>query len=387
MYYFIVGAGITGSVLARSIVDHLSDAKVVLIEKRRHIGGNMYDYIDKYGIMVHKYGPHTFHTNSKSIFEFINRFSDWIPYKSSCMAMINDKLTPCPFNYQTIDDFYNMDNAKKIKNALISEFKHRRKVSIVELINSKSMLVKEFATFLFENDYKLYTAKQWDIDVNEIDVSILKRVPIRLSYNKYYFDDLYQVLPSSGYISFFEKLLDHKNIKVITNENALDSFKIDFKTNKILFEGREFQHKLIYTGPLDELMNYQFGVLPYRSLRFKWYHEDIDLKQQAPIVVYPQVKDFTRVVEYKQMPYQKCKGTTYSVEYPEAYVPNLNEAYYPILTQSNMDIYYKYKKSVRKIHNLYILGRLADYKYYNMDQAIKRALLFFRTNIFNLKKD
>ncbi|EDP7562727.1 UDP-galactopyranose mutase, partial [Campylobacter jejuni] len=332
MDYFVVGAGITGSVIARHLADKDKNNKVFIIEKRSHIGGNMFDYVDQHGIRVHKYGPHTFHTNSFKVFCYVNLFSEWIHYKSWCMAVINNKFTPCPFNYQTIDDFYSFKDSESLKKNIELMFPKKRKETIIDLLRSENYKIREYALFLFNQDYKLYTSKQWGIDAEKIDISILKRVPVKFSYDKYYFDDRFQILPKNGYEYFFKNLLEHKNIKIITNENFLNNIKINFDSNDMLLDGRKMKYKLIYTGPLDELLDYRFGSLPYRSLEFKWNYENIHLKQPAPIVVYPQAKDFTRIVEYKQMPNQNVQGTSYAIEYPTQYIPKSNEPYYPILT-------------------------------------------------------
>lgn len=368
----VIGCGLSGAVVARFLAEELNK-KVIIWERREHIGGNMYDYYDEHNILVHKYGPHTFHTDNKSLHDYICRFAEWQEYKLTCMAMINGKFTPTPFNFQTIDDYYDKAEAKDLKSRIKKVFEERSTATVLEVLNCNDEKVKGYAQFLFDNDYSLYTAKQWGVSASEIDPSVLRRVPLRFSYDVGYFDDQYQVMPVKTYTAFFENLLSHRNIEVKTGIEALNHLSI--KNNKLLIDAEERNMPIIYTGALDELFNCIYGKLPYRSLRFEWKYEDVESKQEAPVVAYPQAEGYTRITEYKKLPVQNVRGTTYAVEYPLAYDPNkVMEPYYPVLTEESQKQYAKYKRLADRIPNLIYCGRLADFKYYNMDQALERAL-------------
>ena len=374
MKALIVGCGLTGSVIARFLAEKLNK-KVVIWDRRNHIGGNMYDYYDEHGILVHKYGPHTFHTKKEYLYDYMCQFAEWKEYKLTCMAQINGKFTPTPFNFQTIDDFYDKKEADDLKKRIRNEFGNKATATVVEVLNCNDKKIQEYAQFLFDNDYSLYTAKQWGISANEVDPSILKRVPLRFSYDIGYFDDEYQVMPATTFTDFFKSLLNHKNIEIKLGIEALEHLNVDLQNNKVFIDGEYKDIPIIYTGALDELFDNCYGKLPYRSLRFEWKYEDIDSKQDAPVVAYPQAEGFTRITEYKKLPVQDVKGTTYAVEYPLSYNENVKmEPYYPVLTEKSQKIYDKYLEKASNIKNLFLAGRLADFKYYNMDQALERAL-------------
>ena len=374
MEALVIGCGLTGSVIARFLAEKLNK-KVVIWDRRNHVGGNMYDYYDEHGILVHKYGPHTFHTKKEYLYDYMCQFAEWKEYKLTCMAQINGKFTPTPFNFQTIDDFYDKKEAADLKKRIRNEFGNKATATVVEVLNCNDEKIKKYAQFLFDNDYSLYTAKQWGISANEVDPSILKRVPLRFSYDIGYFDDEYQVMPATTFTDFFKSLLNHKNIEIKLSIEALEHLNVDLQNNKVFIDGEYKDIPIIYTGALDELFDNCYGKLPYRSLRFEWKYEDIDSKQDAPVVAYPQAEGFTRITEYKKLPVQDVKGTTYAVEYPLSYNENVKmEPYYPVLTEKSQRIYSKYLEKASNIKNLFLAGRLADFKYYNMDQALERAL-------------
>ncbi len=373
----VVGCGLSGATAARCLAE--KGYKVTIYEKRDHIAGNMYDYIDAAGILVHKYGPHTFHTQKKEIYDFIHQYGEWKPYKLVCGAVINGKYTPTPFDFRTVDTFFEESKAQAIKDALENGYPDRRTATVLELLRHEDVLIREYAIFLFDNDYKLYSAKQWGVPPEEIDPEVLKRVPIRIGYEEGYFDDRYQVMPEESYVSFFRKLLDHPNIQIRMHEDVMRHLKLAVRidnTIKILIDGKEFRNPLVYTGAIDELFEWKYGELPYRSLRFEWKTENRDSFQDAPVVAYPQEKDYTRITEYKKLPKQYVRGrTTYAIEYSYSCRQRAGEEpYYPILNEKNIALYKKYFSLSQGINNLYLCGRLADYKYYNMDQALERTL-------------
>lgn len=371
----VVGCGLAGAVTARFLAEEMGK-KVLILERRNHIGGNMYDCKDPSGILVHLYGPHTFHTNKKFLFEYMQRFGEWEEYHLACGAEINGKYTPTPFNFRTIDDFFGADEADKIKGEIRKEYGIRTKATIVEMLESENDTVRKYAQFLFQNDYSLYTAKQWGILPSEIDVSVLKRVPVEFSYREGYFQDKYQFMPKVSYVEFFRKLLEHKNIEIKLGMEALDFLSVDRKKKYLLYKGIKLDKPVVYTGAIDELLGGIYGRLPYRSLRFEWKTLKQESYQPAPVVAYPQAPGYTRITEYKKLPVQHVAGiTTIAVEYPLPYQKGKEtEPYYPILTRENQNIYEKYRKETEDVKNLYLCGRLADYKYYNMDQTLESAI-------------
>lgn len=333
----------------------------------------MYDCVDEHGILVQRYGPHIFHTGNQEVIDYVQQHGEWQDFHLVCGAEIDGITTPTPFNFQTIDDFYSPEDAAELKRRIGAAFPGREFATVVEVLEHPDPMIRGYAEFLFEKDYSLYTAKQWGISPAEIDVSVLKRVPLRFSYADGYFDDPYQAMPKVSYTHFFETLLDHPNISVELEVDALDHLIVS--GNQLLFDGKPLTVPCVYTGPLDELFGFNSGPLPYRSLRFEWKHEDIDSKQAAPVVAYPQAEGFTRITEYKKLPIQDAPGTTYAVEYSLQYDPDAtNEPYYPIPTDSSQAAYDAYAEQAAQIPNLYCCGRLADFKYYNMDQALARAL-------------
>ena len=369
--FIVVGCGLSGSVIARYLAEQ--GKKVEIWERRDHIGGNMFDYVDSHGFLVQKYGPHTFHTKEKKLYDYICRFENWKPYKLCCGAVWNGKYTPTPFNFTTIDIFYPPDEAENLKNKLRESFKGRETATVVEVLENPDKDIRAYAEFLFKNDYAPYTAKQWGVNPSEIDPSVLKRVPLRFSYETGYFDDDYEVMPEKSFTKFFENLLKHQNINVKLGVEALKHFSI--KDNELYLDGEKFNKKVVYTGALDELFDFKLGRLPYRSLRFEWKYEEKESLQDSAVVAYPQEAGFTRITEYKKLPEQNLPGTSYAVEYPVPYQKEAEiEPYYPVLTDSSQKQYAEYKALADKIPNLIYCGRLADFKYYNMDQALKRAL-------------
>ncbi len=373
--YVVIGAGLSGGILARKLAEE-KNKKILIIERRDHIAGNMYDYDDRYGVKVQRYGPHVFHTKEEKAYQFLTQYCEPVPYRTRCEAVIDGISTPSPFNFKTIDQFYDKEQAGRLKELMVSYYGAREEVTVVEMLECREPDIKAYAQFLFEKDYKLYTAKQWGLSPSEIDPSVLKRVPIVLSYRDTYFSDRYEFMPKEGFVGFYKNLIHHPNITVLLGTDALEHLSVDEEKKQVLFDGN--LAGIIYTGAVDELFRYQYGVLPYRSLDFKFQSYKTENFQNAAIVAYPQEAGYTRVTEYTKMPEQKDLGwTTVAYEYPAVYDRRADmgkEPYYPVLTDESQRMYGQYRELAGKYKNLILCGRLADFKYYNMDQCVLRAL-------------
>ncbi|MDR0784846.1 MAG: UDP-galactopyranose mutase [Treponema sp.] len=369
----IVGCGFCGSVIARRQAER--GRKTLILERRKRIAGNMFDEYDDNGILVHRYGPHTFHTDDADVYAFIAQYGEWDDYVLKCAADLDGVMSPVPFNFDTIDLLYERPGATELKRRLRKRYTDRETVTIVELLECEDVLIKKYAERLFELDYRPYTAKQWGIEPKDISPEVLRRVPVRLSYVNAYFNDEYQCMPKYGYARFFENLLNHENIRVELNADALDVLKADIDDGRIFFDGKRLDVPVVYTGALDELLEYRYGRLPYRSLRFDYQTKNVDSFQDAAVTAYPKAEGYTRITEYKKLPPQDVPGvTTVVYEYPApSNAGTGGEPYYPILTEENIGVYEKYRRDAKRIPNLFACGRLADYKYYNMDAAVKRA--------------
>lgn len=367
----VIGCGLTGSVIARRLAEQ--GKQVEIWERRDHIGGNMFDCVDEHGFLVQKYGPHIFHTTKRELYEYMCRFEQWQDYKLTCGAVWGGKYTPTPFNFTTIDTFYPPEQAGRLKAKLENAFQGRETATVIEVLGHPDPEIRGYAEYLFQNDYAPYTAKQWGVPPEEIDPSVLQRVPLRFSYDEGYFDDEYQAMPVHSYTAFFENLLDHPNITVRPGIEALEHLSVS--GTSLLLDGAELSIPVVYTGALDELFGCIYGRLPYRSLRFEWKFSDTDSLQDAPVVAYPQEKGYTRITEYRKLPVQEGCGSSYAVEYPLPYREGAKmEPYYPVLTPASRKQFEKYVCLAERIPNLICCGRLADFKYYNMDQALDRAL-------------
>ena len=370
MKYYIVGSGIVGAVLAAELANKGHEVQV--LERRSHAGGNVYDYNDEYGIHVHHYGPHIFHTNDDEVYRYVSDNSELKDFNLVCGSVMDGKCVPTSFDFSSVDTFF-QEEAEEIKAHIKAEFGDRASATVLEMLESQDSYVRRFADFLYEKDYKPYTAKQWGIDPEKVDRQIFKRVPILFSYGSKYFSDKYQAMPVKGYMEFIENLLKTPGIELRLNEEALDRFSI--RDNQVMDGDKPLDGVLIFTGALDELFGCKHGKLPYRSLRFEWKHEDIDSFQDMPVVAYPQAEGFTRITEYKKLPVQEVRGTTYAVEYPLPYKQGeAMEPYYPVLTEESQELFQKYYDEAKQVKGLAFAGRLAEFKYYNMDQAIRRAL-------------
>jgi len=381
--YIVVGSGFAGSVLAERIASILKK-KVLIIEKRNHIGGNCYDYCNGDGILVHKYGPHIFHTNLKHVWDYISQFTEWYPYQHRVLGFIDGKKVPIPFNLNSLYKLFPQRMANLLEKKLIKVVGYNVKIPILKLKEAEDKDLKFLAEFIYENVFLNYTIKQWGMKPEELEPEVTERVPIYISRDDRYFQDKYQGLPKDGYHKMFEKMVSNPNIKILLNTDFKEVIDIDYEEKKIYFLGKEFKGKLIYTGEIDEFFNYEFGELPYRSLRFEFETLNIEYFQEVGTINYPNDYEFTRITEFKHLTGQKCFYTTIAKEYPQDYDRNIPEKsipYYPIPKKENIELYEKYRGMAKGFENVIFLGRLGEYMYYNMDIVIDRALRAFEESL------
>ncbi len=381
--YIIVGCGLAGIVIANKIANEL-DKKVLIIEKRNHIGGNCYDYYDENGILVHKYGPHIFHTNYKEVFDYLSKYTDWHIYQFQARVVIDGKTTNIPFNLNTMKDLLDENLYNKFSKKLIDRYGYDSVIPILKLKEADDEDLKWLSNYIYEKVYLNYMYKQWEVRPEELDASVTERVPIYISKDDRYFKDKYQAMPKNGYTEMFNKMLNHKNINIMLNTDAFDYINVDKENKELKFINKKFDGKIIYTGEIDLLFNNIYGELPYRSLRFEYKNYNKEYFQETAMTSYPNNYEFTRITETKHMTGQDAKTTTVIYEYPQKYERKTfgkDIPYYPIPNTSNRDTYFKYKDYSKNYKNLILIGRLAQYLYFNMDQMIKMALDTFEENI------
>ena len=354
--YLIVGAGLSGGTLAERLAQ--SGKKVLLIDKRNHIGGNTYDFYNEVGILVHKYGPHIFHTNSKDVFEYLSNFTKWRHYEHRVLASVDGMLVPVPINQNTINTLYGL----QLSSAQVDEFFELKAEKKERIITSEDVVVNKVGRELYNKFFKGYTKKQWNLDPSELDASVTARIPTRNNCDDRYFTDTFQAIPLFGYTKMFENMLNHPNIKLMLNT--------DYKEIKDIIP----YSKMIYTGPIDYYFDYCYGKLPYRSLDFKF--ETIDAEKYLPTATinYPNEHAYTRITEFKYLTGQKHSKTSIVYEYPK----DNGDPYYPVPQPENAELYRKYQLLASKIKDVYFAGRLATYKYYNMDQVVAQALTLYK---------
>lgn len=375
----IIGSGIAGAAAARVLAEE-QGREVLVLEKKHHIGGNCYDGKDEYGILVHWYGPHIFHTGNEEVYEWLSRFTDWYAFGHEVVARVGDKLLPVPFNLNTLKMVYGEEKAAVLEKKLVDTFGFGARVPILKLREQQDEDLRAIADYVYENVFLRYTMKQWGQTPEEIDPAVTGRVPVVISYDNRYFGDKYQGMPLDGFTPMFEKMLAHPNIEVRTNTNAKDVLAISEEEGKVLLDGQEFHGTVIYTGPVDELFDCRFGRLPYRTLRFDFEHYDRPDYQGHSVVNYTVSEDYTRITEFKYLTGQKADSTTIVKEYPFAYTGAEGEIpYYAIMNEENNALYQRYADLSAKLPDFHLLGRLAEYKYYNIDAMAARAIALARS--------
>jgi UDP-galactopyranose mutase len=354
--YLIVGVGFAGATLAERLASQC-DKKILLIDQRLHIGGNAYDYYNEDGLLIHKYGPHIFHTNAKSVFDYLSQFTAWRPYEHRVRASVDGQLVPIPINLDTINRLYGLNlNAFEVE-AFFQKVAEPRE----EIRTSEDVVVSRVGRELYRKFFRGYTRKQWGLDPSELDASVIARVPFRTNRDDRYFTDTYQAMPLHGYTRMFERMLDHANIKIMLNTDYRE------------IQGIIPYRTMIYTGPIDEFFNSCYGKLPYRSLHFRHKTINVERYQEAPVINYPNEHPYTRVTEFKYLTGQEHAKTAVVYEYPCAE----GDPYYPIPCPENVVLYRQYQALAEGVANVHFVGRLATYKYYNMDQVTAQALTLF----------
>jgi UDP-galactopyranose mutase len=355
--FLVVGAGFAGAVMAERLASQ-ANKRVLIVDKRPHIGGNTFDHFNADGILVHKYGPHIFHTNSLEIFDYLGQFTPWRPYEHRVLASVDGMFVPIPINLDTINQLYGL----KLSSTEMTEFLESKAIKKDRIVTSEDAVVSKVGTELYEKFFKHYTKKQWGLDPSQLDAAVAARIPTRNNRDNRYFTDTYQAMPLHGYTKMFENMLSHPNISVMLNTDYKDIVElIPFK-------------EMIYTGPIDYYFNYCYGKLPYRSIEFKFETYDTDTFQPTGTCNYPNEHPYTRTTEFKYLTGQKHAKTSVVYEYPKAE----GDPYYPVPRPENAELYKKYQLLALSIPKVHFVGRLATYKYYNMDQVVAQSLTLFK---------
>jgi UDP-galactopyranose mutase len=354
--YLVVGAGFAGATIAERLAAG-AGKKVLICDKRPHIGGNAYDHYDSAGILVHKYGPHIFHTNSRDVYEYLSRFTEWRPYQHRVLACVDGQLLPIPINLDTVNRMYGTN----FTSFELEQFFKSVAEPVAQVKTSEDVIVSKVGRELYEKFFRNYTRKQWGLDPSELDACVTARVPVRTNRDDRYFTDTYQVMPLHGYTRMFEKMLTHPNIKILLNADYRE------------IEGTIPYDRMIFTGPIDEYFDYRFGKLPYRSLDFVFETRNVETAQSGPVINYPNENAYTRVTEFKYLTGQEHPKTTLVYEYAKAD----GDPYYPVPRPENAMLYRKYHDLAEQTDGVHFLGRLGTYKYYNMDQVVAQALTLF----------
>jgi UDP-galactopyranose mutase len=354
--YLVVGAGFAGATIAQRLAAD-SGKKVIICDKRPHIGGNAYDHYDDAGILVHRYGPHIFHTNSRDVFDYLSAFTEWRPYQHRVRASVDGQLVPIPINLDTVNQLY----GTSMTSSALEAFFQSVAEAVPSIRTSEDVIVARVGRELYEKFFRNYTRKHWGLDPSQLDASVTARVPVRTNRDDRYFTDTYQVMPLHGYTRMFERMLSHPNIKILLNA--------DYRDIREAIPHAD----VIYTGPIDEYFEFRFGRLPYRSLHFQFETRNQPVAQAAPVINYPNENAFTRVTEFKYLTGQEHPKTSLVYEYAKAE----GDPYYPIPRPENAAIYRQYQALAQTAPGVHFLGRLGTYKYYNMDQVVAQALTLY----------
>ena len=361
----IVGCGLSGIVLAERLASQKNE-EVLIIDRRDHIGGNIFDYKDKEtNITIHKYGPHVFHTNSKKVWDYLSQFTEWHRFMYRVKAVMDGIEVNIPFNLDSLHKVFPNSLASKLEEKLLEKFGFNKKVPILELRQSKDKDLEFLADYVYQKVFLGYTVKQWGVKPEDLDTSVSGRVPVYISRDDRYFQDKYQAIPQNGYTEMVKNILKNPLIKVELNTD-FNNIRNDIEYDRLFF-----------SGAIDEFFNYEFGKLPYRSLDIVFRTHNCEYLQSGPQINYPENYDYTRSVEYKYYLDEKSDKTVISYEYSCPFEDGKNERYYPIPDKENHDLYNKYLENTKDFKNVWFLGRLGDYKYYNMDQTVERALDLF----------
>ena len=367
----VIGAGLAGAVTARELAER-GGKQVLLLERRPHLGGNAYDCLDQAGVLIHLYGPHIFHTNNKRVYDYLSRFTSWRDYQHRVVANVHGRLMPVPFNLTSLRMAFGEEQGARLEEKLIAAYGAEKKVTILELRQNPDPELAQVADYVYENVFVHYTMKQWDQKPEEIDPGTTARVPVFLSRDDRYFQDTWQGIPQEGYTALFQRMLDHPNIQVRLNTPAEQVLQLGEPT---LLEGRPFRGTVIYTGAVDELFGCRFGRLPYRTLDFRFETYEQEWFQTHGTVNYTVDQDYTRITEFKYFSGQQLPRTTIVKEYSRAYTGQGGEIpYYAIISPENNALYQKYRALTADYPDFHLVGRLAEYKYYNMDAIVDRAL-------------
>ena len=369
----VIGAGYAGSVAAREMAER-GGRRVLVLERRGHVGGNAYDCLDEHGILIHKYGPHIFHTSERRVFDYLSRFTGWRDYQHRVVANVHGRFLPVPFNLASLHMAFPKEKAAPLEDKLLSAYSANARVTILSLRENTDPELREVADYVYENVFVHYTMKQWGQTPEEIDPATTARVPVLLSRDDRYFQDPYQGMPLEGYTPLFQRMLDHLRITVELGVDARERMALE--DGVIRLDGEPFAGPVIYTGEVDELFSFRFGHLPYRTLDFDFETLEVDRFQPTATVNYTVSEDYTRITEYKQLTGQVVPGrTTIMKEYSRAYTGSPGEIpYYAVISPENNALYGRYRDLAGGFSNLHLLGRLAEYKYYNMDAIALRAL-------------
>ena len=356
--YLVVGAGFAGAVLAERLARCLGK-KVLVVDRRNHVGGNAYDHLNRDGLLVHRYGPHIFHTNSEPVFRYLSQFTSWREYEHKVLASVDGKLVPVPINRDTVNILYGLklDSDSDVEAFFAARAEHPARIR-----TSEDVVVSKVGRDLYHKLFRNYTRKQWGKDPSELDSLVTARIPVRTNRDDRYFTDAYQAMPKHGYTQMFENMLDHPNIHLQLGCEYQD-----------VIRSEKFRN-LIYSGPVDEFFDFRFGKLPYRSLRFQHETVGVEYYQSVGVVNYPNDHAYTRITEFKHLTGQSHPRSAIVYEFPSAD----GDPYYPVPTAGNAALYKQYAALAAEHSHIHFVGRLATYRYYNMDQVVAQALTLYK---------